>query len=153
MLLLEYIDFFLKSGYIDLHVDIIKDGMSRLSIKNPLIKAGPIEPNYSNYLTFQGISVDNKNKQYFLDTTLAYRQACLSAINYLKNFNYTEEQSYCLLSSAPIKGRIGSIVDIPNACCALSIPTDIFSFDIKPESIIYFNKNINQGKLAKTTLK
>ena len=125
--------------------------MSRLSITNPIIQPGPVEPRYSNYLTFQGISVDDKNKQYFLDATLAYRQACLSAIRYLKRFGYTEEQVYCLLAAAPIEGRIGSIVDIPNACCTLSLPTDIFSFDIKPEAAILINEKINRGQLAKTT--
>lgn len=126
--------------------------MSRLSITNPLIQPGPIEPHYSNYLTFQGISVDDRDdKQYFLDATLAYRQACLSAIKYLKRFGYSEEQVYCILSAAPIQGCIGSIVDIPNACCTLSIPTDIFSFDVKPEAAIEINENIHRGQLAKTT--
>ncbi|CAF0935379.1 unnamed protein product [Rotaria sordida] len=139
------------SGYVDLRVDIIKDGMSRLSINNPLIQPGPIEPRYSNYLTFQGISVDDKDKQHFLDATLAYRQACLSAIRYLKLFGYSEEQVYCLLSAAPIEGRIGSIVDIPNACCTLSLPIDIFSFDIRPQSATQIDQNIDRGQLAKTT--
>ncbi len=125
--------------------------MSNLSITNPVIQPGPIEPRYSNYLTFQGISVDNKDKQYFLDATLAYCQACLSAIRYLKRFGYTEEQVYCILAAAPIEGRIGSIVDIPNACCTLSLPTDIFSFDVKPEAAIKINQNIDRGQLAKTT--
>ena len=37
-----------------------------------------------------------------------------------------------LLSTAPVEGRISGIVDIPNACCTLAIPTEIFDFDIKP---------------------
>ncbi|CAF0799365.1 unnamed protein product [Adineta steineri] len=139
------------SGYLDLHVDVIRDGMSRLSITNPLIQPGPIEPRYSNYLTFQGISVDDKGQQHFLDATLAYRQACLSAIRYLKRFGYTEEQVYCILSAAPIEGRIGSIVDIPNACCTLSLPTDIFSFDVTPQAAAKFNEKVDRGQLAKTT--
>lgn len=139
------------SGYVDLHVDILKDGMSRLSLTNPLIEPGPIEPHYSNYLTFHGISVDNNDKQYFLDATLAYRQACISTIKYLTKFNYSEEQIYCLLSAAPIQGRIGAIVDIPNACCSLSLPIDIFSFDIRPQSFHKFDQNTHQGDVAKTT--
>jgi len=125
--------------------------MSRLSITNPIIKPGPVEPRYSNYLTFQGISVDDKNKQYFLDATLAYRQACLSAIRYLTRFGYTEEQVYCLLAAAPVEGRIGSIVDIPNACCTLSLPTDIFPFDVTPEAAAQFNQKVDRGQLAKTS--
>lgn len=59
--------------------------------------------------------------------------ACLNAINYLKTFGYTAEQAYILLSCAPIEGRISGIVDLPNACCTVSIPTSIFDFDIKPK--------------------
>ncbi len=107
--------------------------ISCLSINNPIIQPGPVEPRYSNYLTLRGISVDETNEQYFLDATLVYRQACLSAIRYLTHFSYTEEQAYCLLVAAPIEGRI---VNIPNSCCTLSLPTDIFPFIIISENII-----------------
>lgn len=40
----------------------------------------------SRYLTFEGFSVDESGKQHFLDATVAYRQACLRAIEYLKQF-------------------------------------------------------------------
>ena len=33
---------------------------------------------------------------------------------------------------APIEGRVSGVVDIPNACCSLYLPTAIFDFDIKP---------------------
>jgi hypothetical protein len=42
------------------------------------------------------------------------------------------EQAYLLLGSAPLEGRISGIVDIPNACCSLYLPTAIFDFDIRP---------------------
>ena len=75
------------SGYIDLHVDIIKGGMDKYSMVNPIFKPGPVEPHYSEYLVFEGISVDEfSGKQYYMDTHIAYRQACLNAIEYLKNF-------------------------------------------------------------------
>jgi formamidase len=86
----------------------------------------PVEPCYSNYLIFQGISVDETNKQYFLNATLAYRQACLRAIRYVTPFGYTEEQAYCLLAAASVEGRIRSIVDIPNACCTQFFYQQIF---------------------------
>ena len=39
----------------------------------------------------------------------------------------------CLrLGTAPVEGRISGIVDIPNACATLAIPTDIFDFDVFP---------------------
>src|SRR4051812_6575224 len=51
---------------------------------------------------------------------------------YVKKFGYSGEQAYLLLGSAPIEGRISGIVDIPNACCTLYLPTAIFDFDIHP---------------------
>jgi formamidase len=39
---------------------------------------------------------------------------------------------YLLLGSAPIEGRISGVVDIPNACCSLYLPTAIFDIDIRP---------------------
>ncbi|MBX6768213.1 MAG: acetamidase/formamidase family protein, partial [Actinomadura rubrobrunea] len=62
----------------------------------------------------------------------AYKRACLNGIEYLKKFGYTGEQAYLLLGSAPIEGRISGIVDIPNACCTLYLPTAIFEFDVRP---------------------
>ncbi|MEM9945174.1 MAG: formamidase [Cyanobacteria bacterium P01_D01_bin.36] len=121
------------SGYIDVHVDIIKGGVDKYSMVNPIFKPGPVEPNYSEYLVFEGISVDEyTGKQYYMDTHIAYRQACLNAIEYLKNFGYTGEQAYLLLSCAPVEGRISGIVDIPNACCTLALPTAIFDKPILP---------------------
>ena len=121
------------SGYIDLHVDIIKGGMEKYSMVNPIFKPGPVEPQYSEYLIFEGISVDEfSGEQYYLDAHVSYRRACLNAINYLKNFGFTGEQAYLLLSCAPVEGRISGIVDVPNACCTLALPTAIFDRDILP---------------------
>lgn len=120
------------TGWIDLHVDLIKGGVSKYGMINPIFKPGPVEPHYSEYLIFEGISVDEQGKQLYLDAHVAYRRACLNAIEYLKKFGYSGEQAYLLLSTAPVEGRISGIVDIPNACCTLAIPTEIFEFDIRP---------------------
>ncbi|WP_421656429.1 formamidase [Leptothermofonsia sp. ETS-13] len=121
------------SGYIDLHVDLIKGGVEKYGLINPIFKPGPVEPRYSEYLVFEGISVDEfTGKQYYMDVHIAYRRACLNAISYLKKFGFTGEQAYLLLSCAPIEGRVSGIVDIPNACCTLAIPTEIFDMDILP---------------------
>ena len=121
------------SGFIDLHVDIIKGGMEKYSMVNPIFKPGPVEPRYSEYLVFEGISVDEfTGKQYFMDVHIAYRRACLNAIEYLKKFGFTGEQAYLLLSCAPVEGRVSGIVDIPNACCTVAIPTEIFDKNILP---------------------
>ncbi|MEB3294394.1 MAG: formamidase [Synechococcales bacterium] len=121
------------SGYIDLHVDLIKGGVEKYGMVNPIFKPGPVEPRYSQYLVFEGISVDEfTGKQYFMDVHIAYRRACLNAIEYLKKFGFTGEQAYLLLSCAPVEGRISGIVDIPNACATLAIPTEIFDRPILP---------------------
>jgi len=78
--------------------------------------------------------VDESGKQYYLDAHVAYRQACLNAIEYLKKFGYTGEQAYAILGTAPVEGHISGIVDIPNACATLWIPTEIFDFDIMPNA-------------------
>ncbi|GGK36601.1 formamidase [Caldalkalibacillus thermarum] len=123
------------AGYIDLHVDVIKGGMAKYGItKNPVFKPGPVEPRYSDYLVFEGISVDEfSGKQHYLNAHIAYRQACLNAIEYLKQLGFTGEQAYMILGTAPIEGRIGGIVDVPNACCTIAIPTAIFDQNIIPK--------------------
>ena len=63
---------------------------------------------------------------------VAYRQACLNAIEYLKKFGYTGAQAYAILGTAPVQGHISGVVDIPNACATLWLPTEIFDFDIMP---------------------
>jgi len=120
------------AGFIDLRVNIIKGGMAKYGVKNPIFQTSPMEPNYTSHLVFEGISVDEAGKQHYLDAHVAYRMACLNAIEYMKKFGYTGEQAYAILGTAPVEGRISGIVDIPNACATLYLPTEIFQFDIKP---------------------
>ena len=94
----------------------------------------PITPNYKDYLIFEGISVDEQGKQHYLDVHVAYRQACLNAIEYLKKFGYSGAQAYSILGTAPVQGHISGVVDIPNACATLWLPTEIFDFDIRPST-------------------
>ena len=124
-------------GYIDFGVDLIKDGMNKYGITtNPMLIPGRVEPRYSEFLTFIGISVhETTGDNHYLDTTIAYRRACLNAISYLTKFGYSGEQADPLLGSAPIEGRVSGVVDIPNACCSLYLPTEIFDFEIKPSTV------------------
>jgi formamidase len=121
-------------GFIDFHVDLIKGGMEKYGVTtNPIFMPGNVEPRYTEFMSFIGISVDHEtDTNHYNDATLAYRNACLNAIEYLKTFGYSGEQAYLLLGSAPIEGRISGVVDIPNACCSLYLPTAIFDFDIRP---------------------
>jgi formamidase len=121
-------------GYIDFHVDLIKGGMETYGVTtNPIFMPGRVEPRYSEFLTFIGVSVDHRDDtNYYLDATLAYRNACLNAIQYLEKWGFTGEQAYLILGTSPIEGRIGGVVDIPNACCSVFLPTEIFDVDIRP---------------------
>jgi formamidase len=123
-------------GFIDFHVDLIKGGMQTYGVStNPILIPGNVEPQYSEYLTFIGISVDHESDtNLYNDATVAYRNACLNAIEYLKKFGYSGPQAYLLIGSAPIEGRVSGVVDIPNACCSLYLPTAIFDFDVKPSA-------------------
>jgi hypothetical protein len=103
--------------------ELIKGGMKKYGIKNPIFKPSPIDAALHDYLIFEGISVDESGKQHYLDAHVAYRQACLNAIEYLKKFGYTGEQAYAILGTAPVEGHISGIVDIPNACATLWLPT------------------------------
>ncbi|WP_426152960.1 formamidase [Pseudomonas sp. DC3000-4b1] len=122
------------AGWVHMRVQLIKGGMAKYGIRNPVFKPSPIVPNYNNFLIFEGISVDEQGQQHYLDVNVAYRQACLNAIEYLTKFGYSRAQGYALLGSAPVQGHISGIVDIPNACATLWLPTDIFEFDINPSA-------------------
>ena len=120
------------AGWVHMRVNLIKGGVAKYGIKNPIFKPSPITPNYKDYLIFEGVSVDEQGKQHYLDVTVAYRQACLNAIEYLKKFGYSGAQAYSILGTAPVQGHISGVVDIPNACATLWLPTEIFDFDINP---------------------
>ena len=122
------------AGYIDIRVSLIKQGVSKYAITNPIFMPSPLSPNYTKHIIFEGISVDETGKQYYLDPHVSYRMACLNAIEYMKKFGYTGEQAYAILGTAPVEGRISGIVDIPNACATLWLPTEIFDFDITPNA-------------------
>jgi formamidase len=122
------------AGWTHLRVNLIKDGVAKCGIKNPIFKPSPIIPTYNDYLIFEGISVDEQGRQHYLDVHIAYQQACLNAIEYLKKFGYSGRQAYTILGTAPVQGHISGVVDIPNACATLYLPTEIFDFDIRPNA-------------------
>ncbi|MGH3321932.1 MAG: formamidase [Streptosporangiaceae bacterium] len=135
-------------GWIEFGVNVIKGGVAKYGMTTPIIKPGPVEPRYCQFLTFVGISVENGTNHY-MDATVAYRQACLNAIRYLQRFGYTGEQAYLLLSAAPIEARYSGMVDIPNACATLYLPTEIFDFDITPSDEELVTRDL--GRQASTT--
>ena len=120
------------AGWIELKVNIIKQGARKYNLHQPIFKSAAAHPTYTDFLVFEGISVDEHDKQQYMDASLSFRRAFLNAIEYLKQFGYSGEQACMLLSAAPVEARLKAIVDIPNACATIAVPTDIFSFDICP---------------------
>jgi formamidase len=122
-------------GFIDLHVDLIKGGMQTYGVsENAIFMPGNVDPQYSQWLAFSGTSVTLSGEQHYLDSHLSYQRACLHAIDYLTTFGYTPEQGYMILGAAPIEGRLSGVVDIPNSCSTVYIPTAIFDFDVRPSA-------------------
>lgn len=130
------------SGFLELKCEIIRGGMKEYLTPmgptplhvNPIFEIGPVEPRFSEWLVFEGISVDESGRQHYLDASVAYKRAVLNAIDYLSKFGYSKEQMYLLLSCCPCEGRISGIVDSPNALATLAIPTAIFDQDIRPKA-------------------
>ncbi|KVI08925.1 Acetamidase/Formamidase [Cynara cardunculus var. scolymus] len=99
------------SGFLELKCEIIRGGMKEYLTPmgptplhvNPIFEIGPVEPRFSEWLVFEGISVDESGRQHYLDASVAYKR------------------------------RISGIVDAPNAVATLAIPTAIFDQDIRPK--------------------
>jgi len=122
-------------GFIDLRVEVIKEGMTTYGVtENAIFMPGNTDPQYSEWLAFSGTSVTLDGEQRYLDSHLAYQRACLHAIDYLTTFGYAPEQAYLLLGAAPIEGRLSGVVDIPNACATVYLPTAIFDFPVAPSA-------------------
>src|ERR1700736_3027376 len=122
-------------GFMDLHVDLIKGGMAAYGIsENAIFMPGNVDPQYSQWLAFSGTSVTLGGEQHYLDSHLSYQRACLHAIDYLTKFGYSDIQAYMILGAAPIEGRLSGVVDIPNSCSTVYIPTAIFDFDVAPSA-------------------
>ncbi|KAF2711442.1 formamidase FmdS [Pleomassaria siparia CBS 279.74] len=122
------------AGVITLKFTVMKGGVKELDMKSPIYIPGPVEPQFGpgRYIYFEGFSVDEHGKQHYMDATVAYRQTCMRAIEYLRRFGYDDYQIYLLLSCAPVQGHLAGLVDIPNACTTMGVPMDIFDFDISP---------------------
>lgn len=122
-------------GYIDLRVDVLKGGMETYGVsENAIFMPGRTAPQYSEWLAFSGTSVTLDGEQRYLDSQLAYQRAILHAIDYLTKFGYSPEQAFLLLGAAPIEGRFSGVVDVPNSCATVYLPTEIFDVDINPSA-------------------
>ncbi|GAA6057519.1 hypothetical protein JCM3770_000564 [Rhodotorula araucariae] len=122
------------SGVITLKCSVVKGGVDKFALKQPIFLPSPIDPLYTQQLTFEGIGVDlhGDGSQKSMCATTAYKQAALNTIAYLKKLGYTIEQAYLLLSAAPVESHVAALVDVPNACVTMSLPPTIFDRDILP---------------------
>ncbi|PPQ76384.1 hypothetical protein CVT24_007938, partial [Panaeolus cyanescens] len=109
------------AGIITFSCSVIKGGVEKFALKQPIFLPSPIDPVYSEKLVFEGLSVDvhGDGKQYNMDATVAYKQAALNAIAYLMK-------------------------DSPNACVTLGIPTGIFTHNILPQPEGLVKKDFGQ---------
>lgn len=71
-------------------------GPTKLHV-NPIFEISPLEPRFSEWLVFEGLSVDEHGRQHFLDASVAYKRAVLNCIHYLSKFGYTKQQVSFLL--------------------------------------------------------
>ncbi|XP_058732751.1 uncharacterized protein LOC131604321 [Vicia villosa] len=93
------------SGFLELKCDIIRGGMKEYLTPmgptslhvNPIIEIGPVEPSFSEWLVFEGISVDEHEKKHYLDATVAYKRVVLNAIDYMHKFSYTKNMHFHFL--------------------------------------------------------
>lgn len=72
-------------------------GPTKLHV-NPIFEIGPLEPRFSEWLVFEGLSVDENGKQHYLDASIAYKRAVLNCIDYLSKFGYSKEQVHIFSS-------------------------------------------------------
>ncbi|KAL9714516.1 hypothetical protein Ac2012v2_002831 [Leucoagaricus gongylophorus] len=78
------------AGVITLSTSIIKGGVEKFGLKQPIFLPSPVDPLYSQKLVFEGLSVNihGDGKQFNMDATIAYKQAALNAITYLRKVLY-----------------------------------------------------------------
>lgn len=82
------------AGFLELKCDIIRGGMKQYLTPcgptplhvHPIFEIGPLEPRFSEWLVFEGVSVDETGKQHYLDVSVAYKRAVLACIDYLSKF-------------------------------------------------------------------
>ncbi|KZS92017.1 hypothetical protein SISNIDRAFT_413362, partial [Sistotremastrum niveocremeum HHB9708] len=123
-------------GNITFKRSIIKNGIEKFALKQPIFLPSPIDPLYSAKLTVKHghvclasiIEVQTSRVRY---GTVAYKQAALNAIAYLQKV--PRKQAYLLLSVAPIESHVGAVFDSPYACVTLVLPLGIFDHDILPK--------------------
>lgn len=123
------------AGYVDCKFEVVENGMEEHGVTHPIFEPGHRGPNFEDYVTFCGYSVTEDGEQQYMNSHTSYRRACLQAIDYLKKFGYTGQQALHILGTVPIEGRHSGMVDVPNSCSTLALPTGAFEFDLSPGNL------------------
>ena len=123
-------------GFIDLHVDLIKGGMETYGVcENAIFMPGTIDPQFSQ---LAGVlrHLGHPRRRAALSGLAPVLPAGLSARHRLPRPSSAtaDIQAYMILGSAPIEGRLSGVVDIPNSCSTVYIPTEIFDIDVRPSA-------------------
>ncbi|OMP01853.1 Acetamidase/Formamidase [Corchorus olitorius] len=63
------------NGFLELKCEI--QWVQPFFMYSPIFEIGPVEPRFSEWLVFEGISVDESGRQQFLDATVAYKRAVI----------------------------------------------------------------------------
>jgi len=78
--------------------------VAKYGIKNPCSSRRRSRRTLRYYLIFEASRSTRPGKQHYLDVHIAYRQACLNAIEYLKKFGYSGAQAYSILGNRAVPG-------------------------------------------------
>lgn len=116
-------------GRITLKIELWKEGFKKYGFRWPIYEPGYIRPSFSRVISITGMSVED-DVNYYLDATIATRQALLNAMEFLQKLGYTGPQAYTILSVCGMDMKIGGIVDVPNAVVSVNLPLDIFEKEI-----------------------
>jgi acetamidase/formamidase len=106
------------AGVITLKFTVMKGGVKQLDMKSPIYIPGPVEPQFGpgRYIYFEGFSVDEHGKQHYMDATVAYRQTCLRAIEYLRRFGMWSLLCVCAVGTVTDVGQ--DTMTIRSTCCS-----------------------------------
>ena len=120
-------------GFMDLHVDLIKGGMDTYGVsENAIFMPGQHRPAVQRVARVLR-HVGDARRRAALPRLAPVLPAGLPARDRLpEKFGYSDIQAYMILGAAPIEGRLSGVVDIPNSCSTVYIPTEIFDFDVRP---------------------
>ncbi|KDQ59011.1 hypothetical protein JAAARDRAFT_715282 [Jaapia argillacea MUCL 33604] len=114
------------AGIITFSTSIIKGGVEKFAMKQPMFLPSPIDPLYSSKVSLFPHIFNGDGKQYNMDATVVYKQAALNAIAYLQMARVFRLD--LLLFTAPIESHVGTVVDSPNAC--VTLPCHLGSLNI-----------------------